>query len=338
MARPEPLDPGARVLIVRLGAIGDVLRLLPAVRRLRAFSPRLHLTWLVEDLAAPLLEEHPDLDATLVLPRAELRAARRGPRAFMTLVRSVRGRLAAGRYDVAVDFQASLKSGMLVRLSGAPRRIGPAPGYSREMSFLFVNEWVDLSSATLNRVDRNLEIAGALGATSGPVEPALPERPEEGRAAETLLAEAGFGRTAPVVLVPGTSVRQAYKRWPVESWSHLARLLGAAGVGSLVLWGPGEEDMARRIAAVSEATRLAPATGLRLMAAVLRRAAVFVGADTGPMHLAWVVGCPVVALFGPTDPRLNAPRGPADQVLVAPDGRMPSLLPERVADAVLAKR
>jgi lipopolysaccharide heptosyltransferase I len=337
MAPLTPLDPGARVLIVRLGAIGDVLRLLPALRRLRALSPRLHLAWLVEDLAAPLLEEHPDLDETIVLSRAELRAAGRGPRAFLALFRSVRRRLMAGRYDVAVDFQASLKSGLLTRLSGAPRRVGLSPRHGREGSFLFVNEWVDLSSATLNRVDRNLEIVGALGALSGSIEPALPERPEEGRAAEAWLAEAGFAASPPVALAPGTSLRQAYKRWPVESWSHLARLLAAGGVGSLVLWGPGEEDLARRMTAGVPEARLAPPSGLRLMAALLRRSALFVGADTGPMHLAWVVGCPVVALFGPTDPRLNAPRGPGDQVIAAPHGRMDALLPERVAETVVLK-
>jgi ADP-heptose:LPS heptosyltransferase len=337
MARLAPLDPGARLLIVRLGAIGDVLRLLPAVRRLRAFSPRLHLAWLVEDLAAPLLEEHPDIDERIVLSRAEIRGCGRSPRLLAGLLRSLRRRLLAGRYDVAIDFQANLKSGLLTRLSGAPRRIGPSPRHGREMSFLFVNEWVDLSSATLNRVDRNLEIVGALGAANGPVEPSLPERPEEGRAAVSLLAEAGFPAAPPVVLAPGTSARQAYKRWPVESWSRLARLLGAAGIRTLVVWGPGEEPLARQVAAGSEAARLAPPTGLRLMAAVLRRSALFVGADTGPMHLAWVVGCPVVALFGPTDPRINAPRGPGDRSIVAPDRAMPSLHPEQVAEEVLTR-
>jgi lipopolysaccharide heptosyltransferase I len=337
MHRLTPLDPGARVLIVRLGAIGDVLRLLPAVRRLRACFPGLHLAWLVEDLAAPLLEDAPDLDDRIVLSRAAARAAARSPRALWDLMRSLRQRLLAGRYDVTIDFQASLKSGVVTRLSGAERRVGPSPRHSREMSFLFLNEWVDLSSAHLNRVDRNLEIVGALGAVSGPADPALKERPEEGREAERLLLEAGFASSSPVVLAPGTSGRQAYKRWPAEHWARLARLLAAAGQRSLVVWGPGEEDLARRVAGESEGARLAPSTGLRLMAALLRRSAVLVGADTGPMHLAWVVGCPVVALFGPTDPRLNAPRGPGDRVLVAADSRMASIRPEQAAEAVLVR-
>jgi ADP-heptose:LPS heptosyltransferase len=123
----------------------------------------------------------------------------------------------------------------------------------------------------------------------------------------------------------------------LEHWSRLARLLATAGLRSLVVWGPGEEDLARQVAGEGEGARLAPPTGLRLMAAVLRRSALFVGADTGPMHLAWVVGCPVVALFGPTDPRLNAPRGPDDRVLVAKDRRMASIRPEQAAEAVLAR-
>ena len=337
MPRLTPLDRSARVLIVRLGAIGDVLRLFPAVRRLRACFPGLHLAWLVEDLSAPLLEDHPDLDDRIVLSRAAARAAAGSPRAVWPMVRHLRERLRSGRYDVAIDFQASLKSGFLTRLSGAERRVGLSPPHSREMSFLFVNEWVDLSSAHLNRVDRNLEIVGALGAGSGPVEPVLKERAEEGAEAERVLLEAGFEGSPPIVLAPGTSGRQAYKRWPVEHWSRLARLLSAAGLRSLVLWGPGEDDLAARVAGEGDGARLAPRTGLRLAAAILRRSALFVGADTGPMHLAWVVGCPVVALFGPTDPGLNAPRGPGDQVLVAPDGRMASLRPEQAAEAVLAR-
>jgi ADP-heptose:LPS heptosyltransferase len=104
----------------------------------------------------------------------------------------------------------------------------------------------------------------------------------------------------------------------------------------VVVWGPGEEELARSVIAISEGGAiLAPATSLRLLAAMLRRASLFVGADTGPMHLAWAVGCPVVALFGPTDPRLNAPLGNGHRVLRASSGRMEDLDHRDVLEGVL---
>jgi ADP-heptose:LPS heptosyltransferase len=133
------------------------------------------------------------------------------------------------------------------------------------------------------------------------------------------------------------SRRQAWKAWPAWHYSRLAGLLQrSSGVRPVVVWGPGEEDLARSIVqAAGHALVLAPPVGLRLLAALLRRATLFVGADTGPMHLAWVTGCRVVALFGPTDPRLNAPRGDGHQVLRSSDGSMASLRPETVHEAVI---
>jgi ADP-heptose:LPS heptosyltransferase len=145
----------------------------------------------------------------------------------------------------------------------------------------------------------------------------LPERPDEGRAAEDLLRSLNPRGLPVVVLSPGTSRHQRHKRWPAEHFSRLAGLLASdAGVLVLVVWGPGEEELARSVAASSGGrAEVAPPTSLRLLASILRRAALFVGADTGPMHLAWSVGCPVLALFGPTDPRLNAPLGGLHVVL-----------------------
>jgi ADP-heptose:LPS heptosyltransferase len=157
----------------------------------------------------------------------------------------------------------------------------------------------------------------------------LPERPEEGRAAEDLLRLLNPRGLPVVVLAPGTSRRQRHKRWPVECFSRLAeRLASDGGVLVLIVWGPGEEELARSVATISGGRAVvAPPTSLRLLASILRRAAMFVGADTGPMHLAWSVGCPVLALFGPTDPRLNAPLG-GPHVVLRPGRRMSDITPE----------
>lgn len=337
MQRPvAPLGPAGRVLVVRLGAVGDVIRALPALHRLRRTFPQAHLAWVVEDLAAPLLEGHPDLDEVIRLSRKDLRAAGRSPAQLWHTLSGVGGRLRAGRYDAAIDLQASLKSGLVTLLSGAPRRVGFAPGHCREMSFLFTNEWAGLSSPWLNRVDRNLEMAAQLGAGNGPVSAAFGETASEGLVADGILASLGLARGEAVILCPGASRRQSYKRWPATSWGRLAALLAGAGRRPVVVWGPGEEGLAEEIERRSrDAVRRAPPTSLPVLAALLRRSALFIGADTGPMHLAWAVGCRVVALFGPTDPRLNAPYGTGHEVLLAPEGELQRLAPETVSAAAL---
>ncbi|HET8945917.1 MAG TPA: glycosyltransferase family 9 protein [Candidatus Polarisedimenticolia bacterium] len=321
---------------MRLGAVGDVIRALPAVHRLRLAYPRAHVSWVVEDLAAPLLQGHADLDDVVVLSRRELREAGRRPARLLAMATALRTRFAREGSDVTIDLQSTFKSGIVALLTGARRRVGFAPTHAREGSSLFANEWARPSSPHLNRVDRNLEMAALLGAPDGPVTAAFREREDEAKQASRILADLGPARGAPIVLCPGASRRQAYKRWPVSAWSRLAILLADANRTPVVVWGPGEEDLAARIAQESDGrARPAPPTSLPVLAALLRRSALFIGADTGPMHLAWAVGCRVVALFGPTDPRLNAPVGPGHQVLVAPDRALARLAPETVCAAAL---
>jgi len=314
--RTRRLEDHDHVLLIRLGAVGDVLRTLPALHLIRASYPAVRVAWLVEDLSRDLLLGHPEIDEVLRFPRRKLRDAAH-PRILAGLLASVARDLRRRRFDVALDFQGSIKSGLLALLSGAPRRVGLSPGHSRELSWLFTNEWVRPRERRLNRVERNLLIAEAIGARGDTIEMILPERPDEGRAAEDLLRSLNPRGLPVVVLSPGTSRRQRHKRWPAEHFSRLAgRLASDAGALVLVVWGPGEEELARSVAASSGGrAEVAPPTSLRLLASILRRAALFVGADTGPMHLAWSVGCPVLALFGPTDPRLNAPLGGLHVVL-----------------------
>jgi lipopolysaccharide heptosyltransferase I len=336
MERPvAPLGPRDRVLVVRLGAVGDVIRALPAVHRLRLTFPEARFTWIVEDLAAPLLEGHPDLDEVIVLSRRELRAAARRPARLLATASALRTRLARGRFDVSVDLQSTLKSAIVARLAGAPRRVGFSPTHAREGSFVFTREWARPSSPHLNRVDRNLEMAALLGAPDGPITAAFRERAEEAAEAERILGVLR-PRTTPVLFGPGASRRQAYKRWPAAGWSRLGRRLADAGQSPIVVWGPGEEELAEQIERDSGGgARRAPPTSLPVLAALLRRSALFIGADTGPMHLAWAVGCRVVALFGPTDPRLNAPIGPGHEVVLAPEGVLSRLSDEAVGAAAM---
>jgi len=334
---PSPLQPSDRLLVIRLGAVGDVIRTLPAVRWIKSACPAVPIAWLVEDLSRDLLVGQPDIDEVIRFPRRELGGALAHPlqaaRALTALLRLLRSR----RFTIAADFQGSAKSGLFALLSGARRRIGFAPGHSREASWLFTNEWVRPPKARMHRVARNLQIAAALGGGEIDVTVLLPERGEEGAQADRIVGalRAGDGRL--VVFSPGTSHRQRCKRWPAGHYAQLASLMQRAiGVSPVIAWGPGEEEMAHAIVSRSGGVaRLLPPMGLRLLAAVLRRADLFVGADTGPMHLAWSVGCPVVALFGPTDPALNAPLG-RETITLRNGGSTASITPEIALEAARA--
>lgn len=333
---PGTIRDDARLLIVRLGAVGDVIRTLPAVSLLKDAYPRARLSWIVEDLSWDLLQGHPDLSEVLRLPRRTLRDAAVRPWRLPGLLREITATLRARRFDVAVDFQGSLKSALLARLSGAPRRAGFARGHGRELSWRLMTETVEPPTTRLNRVERNLLLAESLGARSDTVHVRLFERPGEADAAEALLSGRVPAGAPSVVLSPGTSGRQAWKRWPEARFGVLASALRRdCGAVPLIAWGPGEEPLARAVVAASGgAAVLLPPVDLRLLAALLRRVTLFVGADTGPMHLAWAVGCPVLALFGPTDPALNAPIG-TGHVVLRRGPSMESLQPPAVLEAAI---
>jgi lipopolysaccharide heptosyltransferase I len=328
------LEGTERVLVVRLGAVGDVIRTLPATHLLKSSFPRLHLAWIVEDLSSDLLEGNPEIDEVIRFPRRALKSDRAHPRRLAARLAALRSDLASRRFDLAIDFQGSFKSGVITLLSGARRRIGLGPGHARELSFLCTSEWVRPRSRWLNRVERNLLLAEAIGAAGDAIEVMIPENPEEAGRAREILREASPDGDPVVVLAPGTSSLQSHKRWPAAHFSLLAGLLRKSpGVRSLVAWGPGEESLAQAVVSASNgAARALPPVGLRLLASILRRSSLFVGADTGPMHLAWGVGCPVVAIFGTTDPRLNAPLGKAHAVLRG-IGSPAAIEPEKVADS-----
>jgi len=297
-----------RILLVRLSSLGDVVQCLPALAAVRAAKPDAEIGWLVEDRHAGVLVGHPHVDRLFTFER---RAG--GLRAAMKLRRE----LAAWRPDVAVDLQGNLKSGTLTRLSGAPRRIGLPRGESRESAHVFATETVAAGPPLEHRADRALRLVGALGATgrAPAAPPAIP--PEAAARVASELAAAGVARREFALLVPGTSAFGAFKRWPPERFGALAKRLRAErGRPSLVAYGPDERALADAVVAASDgAARVAPETrGLGELLALLESAALVVGADSGPVVLAAALGVPTVALFGPKDPAIYAPRGPRTEI------------------------
>lgn len=335
-----------RLLMVRLSAIGDVVNTLPAVTLLRHALPDAFLGFAVEDRARDVIVGHPLLDRVHVFPRRRWRTLlwSADPRNWLQLrreVRDYRAELRAQRYEVVLDEQSNLKGAVHAFASGAPRRIGFARGHDYELNHLLSTEQVTPPAERPHRVDKFVSLLGALGIDGAERSYVLPEDAAARARVAAYLTGAGLGPRGFVVVHPGTSDHGAEKRWPPESFAELARLVGVRlGLPVLVTWGPGEEELARRVCTLAgPAARLAPATASLLeLAELLRQAAVFVSADTGPMHLAVAAGVHCVALFGPKDPAVYGPYG-TGHVVLRPLGSgvepaMASLLPEQVLAAV----
>lgn len=332
-----------RVAIVKLSSLGDVVHALPVAAALRAHAPDARLTWIVERREAPVLRDHPALDEIVVV---DTRAWRRvgSPPAVLALARTLldlRRRLRAGRFDVAIDVQGLLKSGVLTAATGARRRIGFAAGRCREpVNALFTNHRVTPPPGARHVVDQYLALLEPLGVRAPRVEFRLARDDGAEARIEEFFATCGLkSRQRVVVLNPGAG--RPAKRWPPERFRALAeRLSQDATASPLVVWGPGELAVAREIVEVATTrpgprAALAPATDLPGLVAVLRRASVVVGGDTGPLHLAAALGTPCVGLYGPTVAERNGPYGPGHRTLQSPDGALAAIEVDAVFQAVI---
>jgi lipopolysaccharide heptosyltransferase I len=280
-----------RILIVRLSAIGDVIHGIPVLCALRAALPNAFLAWITEGAAGNVLEDHSALDELIRVPRRYWKS----PREIWTM----RRRLRELKFDITIDLQGLSKSAITAWLSGAPRRIGKAGEHGRELSRAFNNELVDAGGAHV--IEHYLSMLRTIGIESPAVRFDLLERPPDTQVADKLLGESGLAGQPFAILNPGAGWPS--KMWPVERFGELARrLYRRHGMWSIAVWGTAAEvPLAEKIVAASEGhALLAPPTSILQLAALCRRAALFVGSDTGPMHLAAAVGTPTVSMHGPS--------------------------------------
>jgi lipopolysaccharide heptosyltransferase I len=286
-----PSDRPPRILIVRLTALGDVIHGLPVACALRAAYPDATLGWVVEGRNAELLAGHPALDHVIPVQRRWMKS----PRAILDL----RRRLRAHRFDVALDLQCLTKSAVAAWLSGARRRIGKAGADGRELSRWFHNELIGVGGRHV--IDHYLAMLKPLGIENPAVRFDVPERLAEARTIDDFLRGQNLLRKQFAVLNGGAGWPS--KIWPAERYGAVARALRSVhGLASVAVWGtPEERPLAEGIVAGSDgAAVLAPPTTVLELAALSRRAALFVGSDTGPMHLAVAVDTPTISLHGPS--------------------------------------
>jgi lipopolysaccharide heptosyltransferase I len=303
MRMPTPEFEPKRILIVLHGSIGDVVRALPLADLLRRGFPKARLSWSIEPASLPLLQEHPAIDEIIVFER------HRGWRAFGPFLAKIRSK----KFDLVLDLQRHLKSGIISWWSGAPERVGFHRGDAKELNWIFNNRHINRFGDDIPKLDHYLKFAEYLGLPPMPAHWRFVFSAEERASVERHLGETG---SAFAVLFVGT--RWQSKQWFPEQIARCAELLSKDYRIDVVLLG-GSEDQNLAWDALRETslplTNLVGRTSLREAMAIIERARVAVGPDTGLMHIAAALGTPVISLWGATNPARTGPYGFMDLVI-----------------------
>lgn len=317
-----------RILIVRLSAMGDIIHAMPAVAGLRAALPEVPIDWAIEERWTSLLSSRrntefgrhgalaPDQPLVNVVHAVHMRRWRQSPFSAATHreMRALRARLRELNYDHVIDLQGAIRSALLAMASGAKVRAGAL--HPRELPARW---WYNVRAHTPARhvVDQAAEtVSAALGHTVDPAQAPFPVSSEAECWTDELLRE-----FSPQFTIVNPGAGWGAKCWPAERYATLVRILGEHGIASLVNAGPGELDLAREVVRGNEKFARVIECSLLQLIAITRRASLFLGGDTGPLHLASALSIPVVAIFGPTDPARNGPYGGRYAVLRSPESK-----------------
>jgi len=315
------------ILAVRLGAMGDVIHALAAVAALRDAFPEARIGWAIEERWAELLcapnallgtadaatdaprsPAKPLVDVVHPLDTAAWRSAPLSDETWAETVDSLRGLRAAG-YEAAIDFQGLMKSALVAKASGAPVRLGFADPKESAATLFYTRA---VARAGTHVVEMNLALARALtGREAAAARFELPRDPEAEAWCDAELRRRGAESF--LLLAPGGG--WGAKLWPAARYGEAAHALAADGLKTLVNYGPGEEALAQQVVAASGGAAEPLSCSVSELIALTRRSQLFLGGDTGPMHLAAALGVPVVTIFGPTDPARNGPFGTRNVVL-----------------------
>jgi heptosyltransferase I len=313
-----------RILLVQLSAFGDVIHSIPLLNQLRQRYPAARIDWLTKPVIGELIQHHPAINRVIPFHdeawRRPLRGGSDALRKFWRLGRELR----AGRYDLVVDLHGQIRSAACAWFAGAPVRIGfdrpnpevnaasprklPETAYrhgwngARECAWLGYTHRVALETLDVHAVDRNLRLGLPLGLAPQPVDFSFPIPDAAGARADEILSEYGIGENAEFVLLAPSTVWDT-KQWKTEGFAAVARYFLDKEM-PVVLIGAGKDSETCRAVArdAPGVADLCGRTSLSELAALVRRAALVVANDSGPMHLAVALGRPTVSVFGPTDP------------------------------------
>jgi predicted lipopolysaccharide heptosyltransferase III len=317
-----------KILLVRLRQIGDVVFTTPAIRAIREHLPGAHLTYLVEPAAAPIVANNPHLDQVIVAPRKH---GLGGLRAELGLAR----RLRAFRYDVAIDFHGGPRASLLTRLSGAPMRIGYEVAGRSWMYTRRIHRPRELRAR--HSVENQWDLLAPLGIAPPtpaqfPVEMAAD--PAASRVVAERLAQSGVALNDRVVVIH-VSAGNPFRRWPMTSFGEVAAALAARDRRTRVVITSGPSEAEAASCVIADARERLPAAerdrvlacgefSLSELRALVDRATLYIGGDSGPMHVAATSRVPMVSLYGPTLPARSAPwRGSLAQAVAVETSGLP---------------
>jgi heptosyltransferase-1 len=315
----DPQSHRENILIVRLGAMGDVLHAMPAVAGLRESFPEAGIGWVIERRWAELLLDSETgapasagdrklVDTIHVVDTLAWRKELFSATTYYGMRRAI-NRIRTEHYGVAIDVQGAIKSAVLAKMGGARSIIGFASP-REQLATLLYRQKVEVHAAHV--VEQNLELASAFAGRkleAGGFD--LPRSPKAEAWCEKALRDLGISKFA--ILNPGSG--WGAKSWPAERYAEVARRLAEMGLRSLINFGPNEQELAETVARESHGAARPISCSIVELVALTRRASLFTGGDTGPLHLAAALKVPCVALFGPTDPARNGPYGAPSVIL-----------------------
>ena len=305
-----------KILILRLSAVGDVIRTLPAVKALKEQYPSSFITWIVEEPSQAFLESQPEVDEVILFPRKRWTRGMGSLRKMWRMIGEMWEFmivLRKRRFDVVLDFHGILKSGVLSFLSGSATRIGYDQRSTKEGNFLFSNVKVKLPKERISRFQRNFSLLRGMGLEVKELKYNLHILPQDREYVESFFNTPSGSFKGPLIAIhPGSSPKALFKRWMPDQYAQLAdRLVGELSATVVFTWGAGELEWVEGIRKeMREPSLLGPKTeSLTQLGEVYRRCDLYIGGDTGPMHIASLVGIPAVVIYGPTDPIENEPFG-----------------------------
>lgn len=315
-----PLSKIKKILIVKMSSIGDVIHALPTLTVLRKNFPQAHIDWIVESKAYDILAGHPYLDEIILVDLESIGKQLKSHATFvkgLAEIKKLANKLRLADYDLVLDLQGLAKSGLVSFFTGAPLRLVVAK--NREGSRVAATHVVPSNPDSLHAVQRYLDVLRFLGisiADGEDEEFVLDISLEEEKFSQEFLRKHGLTDNDKIIgLNPGAA--WITKQWPPRHFAALGDLLAAKGYQIVIFGGPGDIDLVKKITAMMEHKSIMAAgkTNLKELAALIKKCAVFIGNDTGPMHLAIAVGTPVVAIFGPTHHIYTGPYG-SNQIVV----------------------
>lgn len=307
-----------RILIIKPSSLGDIVHALPVLAAVRRSYPSAHIAWLVGANFEALLRSHPLIDETIPFDRAHYGKMWRSWRAFADFWRLVRD-LRRRKFDLVIDLQGLIRSGLMAYFSGARQRVGFAA--AREFAWLFYSRRVRIPSSVKHAVEHNLHLAREVGLTIEPVDFPLAITDAERDRARQLLESAADNRPVPRITAIVIGARWSSKIWPADRFTELIDRLHLEGEVRCVLLGaPSDRTISDEI--IKRAGRppldLVGRTNLRELTALLELAERVICLDSGPMHIAAALGKPVVAIFGPTNAAKTGPYSPLATVVSKP--------------------